>query len=349
MIGSNSSRPLCVLIMLVLTSLAAIGPRTVGGQLIQFDSEYLAFEAEDFALAVNDSEDRGWRVVDVETDLVTGFGTRVLPEFTNAAGGEAVFDQNGNAPDYLQYQLEFLAGGDYHLYLRYSTFERGNNVNNYFGENSIYASSVFGVDGLEDTEADPRGSRDVPMPSLFLSFDVRGAVPGEDRFEGRFEWWNAEADETDAEFNPDAIYSVDAETAVEWGFSSRETHVAIDRVVFHKSGDLLPDELDRLISSQVGIPIPADFNGDLQVDFGDFLILSENFSESFAINDSFSKGDQTRDGRVDLEDFLIFREMFLASRSTLGATGQPISSVPEPATWLPMLFGLLVLLRRRHI
>ena len=74
----------------------------------------------------------------------------------------------------------------------------------------------------------------------------------------------------------------------------------------------------------------------------DFLILAENFNESFPFEESFAKGDQTRDGKVDLADFLETRLLFNAAQQ--GA----LASVPEPSSLALMSLGALCLLARRR-
>ena len=87
---------------------------------------------------------------------------------------------------------------------------------------------------------------------------------------------------------------------------------------------------------------PGDFNADGQLDMADFLIMAENFNESFPFNESFAKGDQTRDRKVDLADFLEIREIFNAAQP--GA----LASVPEPSCLVLLGCGALCLLGRRR-
>jgi hypothetical protein len=79
--------------------------------------------------------------------------------------------------------------------------------------------------------------------------------------------------------------------------------------------------------------LPGDFNGDEQVDQSDYAILVENFNTRSTYPDSLALGDMNLDGRINLADFTLFRDVF----PTPGA-----AAVPEPAG-LPLLFlGLLV-------
>lgn len=89
---------------------------------------------------------------------------------------------------------------------------------------------------------------------------------------------------------------------------------------------------------------PGDFNQDGAIDAADFDILASNYHMSFTPNDdSFFKGDFDTNLRVDLKDFLSFREVFAAQ-----ATGGGVASVPEPSSLLPLLLPGIVLLRRRR-
>ena len=102
--------------------------------------------------------------------------------------------------------------------------------------------------------------------------------------------------------------------------------------------------------------MPGDFNSDGIVDVADFQIMSENFNTRVR-NDSFSKGDFDLNLRVDLHDFLKFRQL-LESQQALpigsmsadpGGNGRA-ATVPEPNyTSCVVLLGLIWALRRSSI
>ncbi len=98
--------------------------------------------------------------------------------------------------------------------------------------------------------------------------------------------------------------------------------------------DLSPwfDALDSLLAD-------ADFDG--QVQFSDFVILSENFANSGFYTD----GDFDCDGQVQFSDFVILSERFGQS-----AADSALSSVPEPAGLgtVGCLCGLVLLRRLRR-
>lgn len=84
---------------------------------------------------------------------------------------------------------------------------------------------------------------------------------------------------------------------------------------------------------------PGDFDLNEKVEFADFMILANNFGTG----NLYSQGDLNFSGRVDLEDFVEFRSVFLAQPPAA-------ASVPEPASAIVLQLGLIVgmLLRRRR-
>lgn len=74
--------------------------------------------------------------------------------------------------------------------------------------------------------------------------------------------------------------------------------------------------------------IPGDFNTDGRVDITDFGLLKDHFGSGTTL----AEGDANGDAKVDISDFGILKENF-------GKSGA--AAVPEPATWLLSLFGLL--------
>ena len=76
----------------------------------------------------------------------------------------------------------------------------------------------------------------------------------------------------------------------------------------------------------------GDFDGDGEVVFADFLVLSENFGQEV---DDYTDGDIDCDGVVDFPDFLILAANF-------GAT-EEVASVPEPTSGWLLLVGIISL------
>lgn len=85
--------------------------------------------------------------------------------------------------------------------------------------------------------------------------------------------------------------------------------------------------------------VQGDFNGDGEVTFADFTILSSNFRNT---GTKIADGDANRDGTVDLRDFVIFRSAFAAQ-----AGGEPVS-VPEPTGFALLLVGFVGMCSRRR-
>lgn len=76
----------------------------------------------------------------------------------------------------------------------------------------------------------------------------------------------------------------------------------------------------------------GDFDGDGQVVFADFVVLSANFGQEV---DDYTDGDIDCDGVVAFPDFLVLSANF-------GANFEAAASVPEPTSFLPLLLGMIV-------
>ena len=83
----------------------------------------------------------------------------------------------------------------------------------------------------------------------------------------------------------------------------------------------------------------ADFTGDNMVDTADLAAWDAGFGTSAGAN--FSQGDADRDGDVDGADFLYWQREVSPSGTTL-------ASVPEPATGLLALLGMVVVFSTRR-
>ena len=94
----------------------------------------------------------------------------------------------------------------------------------------------------------------------------------------------------------------------------------------------------------------ADYNFDREINLADWQVWREQYGNSLRIadHDSGSPGtemeaDGNGDGVVDVADYAIWREAFLAS----GAAGASFA-LPEPSSCVLLLFGSLLLARRRR-
>jgi|GEM_PF-2563722 len=97
--------------------------------------------------------------------------------------------------------------------------------------------------------------------------------------------------------------------------------------------------LDELLEA-LSLPL-GDIDGNGEVGFTDFLVLSESFGKP---RGEYTQGDLDGDGRVDFPDFLILAENF-------GSTTASVATVPEPNTGILCFFaflGLRLLSNRRR-
>jgi hypothetical protein len=82
------------------------------------------------------------------------------------------------------------------------------------------------------------------------------------------------------------------------------------------------------ISGMIILPVPGtagDFNNDDAVNFADFVILSKNFNTK----GGYAQGDFDYNGKINLSDFVKFRQAYLAANAPAAA-----SPVPEPGGFL---------------
>ena len=111
--------------------------------------------------------------------------------------------------------------------------------------------------------------------------------------------------------------------------------------------EALEDDLIIALSQGASVlptrDLPGDFNLDGVVDVADFAILRDNFGGRFSLEEAADKGDFTGDLRVNLKDFVGFRDVFNAQ-----GQGAVAAAVPEPAGWLLGCWGLLVFTKRRR-
>ncbi len=91
---------------------------------------------------------------------------------------------------------------------------------------------------------------------------------------------------------------------------------------------------EDIAASRIG----GDIDGDGMVQFSDFVILAENFTQSVS---GYEQGDIDCDGMVQFSDFVILAENFGQSAGAVAA------AVPEPASGVMAVLGMLFLLAIR--
>ena len=127
--------------------------------------------------------------------------------------------------------------------------------------------------------------------------------------------------------NDAGIGAVDNNTfwADENGNGNHETHFFAGRIdeLAQFPTALTQGQIVRHIGIEQEI---GDFNGDEVVDASDFTIMAENFNTTIGFPESLMMGDTNFDGRVDMVDFLEFREIFSTPQ------GAAAVAVPEPAS-----------------
>ena len=101
-------------------------------------------------------------------------------------------------------------------------------------------------------------------------------------------------------------------------------------------------DFDQLLANAGTLLGDTDLNGE--VDFGDFLQLAWAFGEP---DKGWAGGDFDGDGETSFLDFLTlanaFGDEFQPPRSSAA-----LAAIPEPASFYPLLLGLVFLLARRH-
>ena len=96
--------------------------------------------------------------------------------------------------------------------------------------------------------------------------------------------------------------------------------------------------------------LEGDADGDIDIDITDFNILASNFDDTGAnsATNDWTTADFDADGDIDITDFNFLAANFADTGYGGGESGQ----VPEPTTWMLLIFGIAggcLLLRRRVI
>ena len=101
------------------------------------------------------------------------------------------------------------------------------------------------------------------------------------------------------------VYAVQANVAEDASAASLVN--ALTATVSEFRWDSAPDNNSAVVETKLAPLLPADLDGDGEVGFSDFLILSANFGRQVAAR---SEGDVNEDGVVDFTDFELLRDTF---------------------------------------
>jgi hypothetical protein len=82
------------------------------------------------------------------------------------------------------------------------------------------------------------------------------------------------------------------------------------------------------------VVLPGDANGDRSVDFGDLVVLAQNYN---ATTSDYAKGDFNHDGKVDFNDLVTLAQNYGAVVLPLPAAPLPAGAVQTPGVLAPAL------------
>jgi len=203
-----------------------------------------------------------------------------------------------------------------------------------------------GVSGGFPTEGLWVGAQLDIGPTFLTHFTVSSAndSPGRDPTEWSFQGSNDGVNYTDIYTQSGSVWDERLQVALfsaGTDFPAQTTAYEYFRMVtfdsennptgaYHQIGEI------EIFGDQTSVNF-GDFNDDGSIDLADYEIMLSNFRSSFPRIESFSKGDNNRNGTVDFPDFLEFADLFAAANPGAAA-------VPEPATGLMALIGVLGML-----
>ena len=179
-----------------------------------------------------------------------------------------------------------------------------------FEENRAHGWTIAQFDTLEETQV-----------TLFASMHE---AQGFDSFEIAIR--DNLSDGDDFIVSPETGWSLLEDGALDWQVAS---DVPVELPLFEFEGDT---DGDGIVGNEEFF-CPGDINRDGAVNFADFLILSNAFGQ-----DDGGPADINEDGSVNFADFLFLSSNF---GKTIGA-----ASVPEPNSWVLLVFGFAWCLRQ---
>jgi hypothetical protein len=342
---------------------------------------FLWVEAEDYMSLAEDPENDGWKIVSKESPInsvpYSDAATRlILPANSNVSGTALLDDIGGGShTDKATYEVQFATPGAYQIYLRHTMYDR--NGNNAFGdEDSIYMSPAFNMNaesdwvGFQGNEFDDQDLT-VDPPSPGSALDPDGFKPGtgdstndgwyatrdwgvksegvvtfpnnaldpQSPWNGHFNWYGRPVfvgANPAGGFNDDFAFKTEYTVTPDmvgqtltFEVHTREPYVVLDGFLFIQDDawNLLDvnsqEDLDAGIFPQ---PVNGDYNNNGAVDAADYVL----WRDGGPLENDSTPG-------VQPEDYDVWKANFGSG----GGSGAVFSAVPEPASLLLFVIGMV--------
>jgi len=255
---------------------------------------YLVMEGESYASEVN--ELTGFTRVRANGAISNVYGSLILAPNTTASQRGALHTPSpifSEHADKVTYKVQFATPGTYYIYMRFTMFENGGNLNHYLNEDSFFVPPDFNKDPQTDWPL-PRGGYTEGCCGLAGYLHI--AEPGSggvrtdhgnptdtNYWEGNFHWNELRSSQfnnplTQGEQNLRFTYTVTPEmvgVAQNFTISYREGGTTIDLFLFSTNPDLMDQytqsQLDQILvyptlktsraGSQVTVSWPTSFIG----------------------------------------------------------------------------------------
>ena len=219
-------------------------------ETIQADgADFLGFEADQYDAMT----DNRWLKVDTTPTTTSPStttwpeGVDILPNDTNAFGGDAMLTDFSGTEGNLTYNVTFKTAGTYYGYIRYSMFECRTDPQTtsitYGEEDSVYLSRAFG-----ESVTGANGN--------VMDLSHQGSEPASGQWEGTFRWERMHVRPVSGSGSEVLLLDVaegDLDTSMIFEIRNRESGVAVDYLLFSTDGTLTADQLDQLAA----VPEPS--------------------------------------------------------------------------------------------
>ncbi len=219
-------------------------------ETIQADgADFLGFEADQYDAMTGTK----WLTVDTTptttspSTTIWPEGVDILPNDTNAFGGDAMLTDFSGTEGNLTYNVTFKTAGTYYGYIRYSMFECRTDPQTtsitYGEEDSVYLSRAFG-----ESVTGANGN--------VMDLSHQGSEPASGQWEGTFRWERMHVRPVSGSGSEVLLLDVaegDLDTSMIFEIRNRESGVAVDYLLFSTDGTLTADQLDQLAA----VPEPS--------------------------------------------------------------------------------------------